>query len=50
MKIQGQGSKLHLPQRYIQVFKLWGPLDPFLKNLGVQCKVLGVQLIYSQQD
>ena len=31
-------------QRCIQVFKLWGPLDPFWK------KVLGVQLIYSQQD
>ena len=24
-------------QRCIQVFKLWGPLDPFLKNLGVHC-------------
>ena len=24
-------------QRCIQVFKLWGPLDPFWKNLGVHC-------------
>ena len=39
-----------ITQRCIQVFKLWGPLDPFLKNLGVHCKVLGVQLIYRQQD
>ena len=41
-----------LVQRCIQVCKLllWGPLDPFLKNLGVHSKVLGVQLIYSQQD
>ena len=37
-------------QKCIQVFKLWGPLDPFLKKLGVHCYVLGVQLIYSQQD
>ena len=26
-----------IKQRCIQVFKLWGPLDPFLKNLGVHC-------------
>ena len=25
-------------------------MDPFLTNLGVHCKDLGVQLIYSQQD
>ena len=37
-------------QRCIQVFKFVGPLDPLLKNLGVHCKVLVVQLIYSQQD
>ena len=36
-------------QRCIQVFKFGGPLDPFLKNLGVHCKILGVQLINIQE-
>ena len=38
-----------LIQRCIQVFKFGGPLDPFLKNLGVHCKILGVQLINIQE-
>ena len=36
-------------QRCILVFKFGGPLDPFLKNLGVHCKILGVQLINIQE-
>ena len=33
----------------IQVFKFGDPLDPFLKDLGVHCKILGVQLINIQE-
>ena len=36
-------------QRYIQVFKFGGLLDSFLKDLGIHCKILGVQLINIQE-
>ena len=34
----------HTVFRDVSRSKLWGPLDPFLKNLGGHFKVLGVQL------